>query len=124
MITFKVSGDYKKTERWLTSHKQLNIDEILNRYGRAGVDALKGATPVLTGKTAASWSYEIEKSGNNYTISFKNDNINRGVNIALILQYGHGTGTGGYVAGRDYINPAIAPIFDKLADDAWREITK
>ena len=88
-----------------------------------GVDALAAATPVDTGKTAASWTYEIEKKNGSYSIVWLNTNVNKYVNIALILQYGHGTRNGGYVKGRDYINPAIQPIFDKIAEDAWREVT-
>ena len=95
----------------------------LDKYGQAGVAALASATPTDTGKTASSWRYEIISTGSGFKIDFLNSNINENVNIALILQYGHGTGTGGYVAGRDYINPAIQPVFDKLADEAWKEVT-
>ena len=103
--------------------KELARKGILDKYGHAGVSALAGATPMESGKTANSWTYEIETKGGYSTITFLNTNVNNGVNIALILQYGHGTGTGGWVEGRDYINPAIRPVFDKLADDAWKEIT-
>ena len=95
---------------------------MLDKYGKLGVDALKSATPTETGKTAESWSYEIKNNGSSAVISFLNTNINKGVNIAIILQYGHGTGTGGYVEGRDYINPAIQPVFDALANEAWKEV--
>lgn len=94
----------------------------LDRFGQAGVDALASATPKDSGKTASSWRYEIKSSRNGFTIDFLNSNINDNVNIAVILQYGHGTGTGGYVSGRDYINPAIQPVFDKLAEEAWKEV--
>lgn len=96
----------------------------LDRYGRAGVAALASATPVDTGLTASSWYYEIERANGSVTIAFHNSNIQNGVPIAIILQYGHGTRNGGWVEGRDYIDPAVRPIFDKLANDAWREVTK
>ena len=86
--------------------------------------ALASATPTETGKTASSWFYEISHNKGSATITFSNSNINKGVPIAIILQYGHGTGTGGWVEGRDYINPAIQPIFDKIANEAWKEVTK
>lgn len=96
---------------------------MLERYGRAGVSALASATPKDSGVTSGSWNYEISYNRKETMIAFTNSNIQNGVNIAVILQYGHGTRHGGYVAGRDYINPAIQPVFDKIADDAWREIT-
>ena len=96
----------------------------LDKYGREGVAALASATPVDSGLTASSWYYEITNGNGSATITFLNSNVNKGVPIAIILQYGHGTGTGGWVEGRDYINPAIQPIFDRIANDAWREVTK
>ena len=96
--------------------------DILDKYGRAGVAALSSATPVDSGLTAESWYYKIERSNQSARIIFLNSNVNDGVQIAVILQYGHGTGSGGWVEGRDYINPAIQPIFEKLADEAWREV--
>ena len=96
---------------------------MLERYGQAGVAALASATPKDSGLTADSWDYEITHNGKETTIASTNSNISNGVNIAIILQYGHGTKGGGYVAGRDYINPAIQPIFDKMANEAWREVT-
>ena len=96
---------------------------ILNKYGKMGVSALAAATPVDTGKTADSWIYEIETSKDSYTITWSNTNVNNHVNIALILQYGHATRNGGYVSGRDYINPALQPVFDQIAEEAWREVT-
>ena len=125
MISFRHKGNFSKTTTFLKRAKQLDILRVLERYGQAGVSALASATPVESGLTASSWYYEIKrgKSGN-YTITLNNSNIQNGVPIAIILQYGHGTGTGGWVQGRDYINPAIQPVFDKLADDAWREVTK
>ena len=95
----------------------------LHQYGRDGVSALSSATPVDSGKTASSWYYKLERTKNTISITFYNSNINKGVPIAIILQYGHGTGTGGWVEGRDYINPAIQPIFDKMAEEAWKEVT-
>jgi hypothetical protein len=95
----------------------------LDKYGRKGVSALAAATPVDSGLTASSWSYEIENTKESAKITFNNSNIQNGVPIAIILQYGHGTGTGGWVQGRDYINPAIQPIFDQIVDDAWKEVT-
>ena len=97
---------------------------ILDKYGRAGVSALSSATPSESGKTANSWTYEIQNGGGGSRITFSNTNINNGVNIAIILQYGHGTGTGGWVEGRDYINPAMRPVFDNIADSVWKEITQ
>lgn len=123
MISFRTRQEGKESDKWLQNLKNLRIEEILNRYGAEGVRALAGATPIESGETAAAWGYEIEHSGDSWTIHWTNDHINKGVNIAIILQYGHGTGTGGYVAGRDYINPVLAPIFDKIANDAWKEVT-
>lgn len=97
---------------------------ILDKYGREGVAALTSATPVDSGTTAQSWYYEIKNQNGSATITFLNSHINKGVPIAIILQYGHGTGTGGWVEGRDYINPAIRPIFDRIVEEAWREVTK
>lgn len=124
MITFKQKGDFKKLDNFFERAKNLAHIGILDRYGRAGVDALRYATPVDSGETASSWYYKVEHGHGTATIGFYNSNINDGVPIAIILQYGHGTGTGGWVQGRDYINPAIQPIFDQIADDAWKEITK
>ena len=113
----------KKTEDFLKKAKELQIESVLNKYGSKGVQALAAATPIDSGRTASSWGYELERTSNGWSIHWTNDNINQNVNIAVILQYGHGTGTGGYVAGRDYINPAIAPIFEEIANEAWKEIT-
>lgn len=124
MITFRQKGDFSKFTRYLERVKEVVKLGDLDKYGQAGVDALSSATPVDSGLTASSWYYEIENKGGSATISFYNSNVNKGVPIAIILQYGHGTGTGGWVEGRDYINPAIRPIFDKIANDAWGEVTK
>ena len=124
MISFRHKGDFSKFTNFLEKAKQTVRIGELDRYGREGVNALASATPVDSGQTAASWYYEIRHENGSVTISFNNSNVNNGVPIAIVLQYGHGTGTGGWVEGRDYINPAIQPVFDKLANDAWREVTK
>ena len=124
MITFRHKGDFSKLTRYLEKAKGVAKLGILDKYGREGVAALASATPVDTGTTAASWYYEVEHKNGIATISFFNSNIQNGVPIAIILQYGHGTGTGGWVEGRDYINPAIRPIFDKIVESAWEEVTK
>nr|WP_296955339.1 HK97 gp10 family phage protein [uncultured Mediterraneibacter sp.] len=124
MITIRQRGDFSKLNKYFERVKEAAKIGVLDKYGRAGVAALASATPTRTGKTAASWSYEITRQNGSVAIEFKNSNVNKGVNIAIILQYGHGTGTGGWVEGRDYINPAIQPIFDQLADEAWKEVTK
>ena len=124
MIRFRQQGDFKKTFSFLERAKERVRLGDLDQYGREGVAALASATPVDSGLTASSWSYEIVRSNGSVSIQFNNSNIQNGVPIAIILQYGHGTGTGGWVQGRDYINPAIQPIFDRLTNDAWREVIK
>jgi len=124
MIRFRQKGDFSNLTRFLEKAKNVFHVGDLDHYGREGVAALASATPVETGKTANSWYYEVEHKDGSAVISFHNSNIQNGVPIAIILQYGHGTGTGGWVQGRDYINPAIRPIFDKLANDAWKGVTK
>lgn len=124
IIQFKQKGDFSKTESFLKKLRKLDLDSVLRKYGELGVQALAIATPVETGKTAASWDYKIEKGKGVVTITWTNSNVNNGVPIALLIQYGHGTGTGGYVQGRDYIKPAILPIFDQLADALWKEVTE
>lgn len=123
MIKISHRGDFNKIEKFLKKNLRSDYLNILSKYGEIGVDALASATPVATGATANSWSYEIEKKGGYVTLAWYNSNTNKGVNIAVILQYGHGTRNGGYVQGRDYINPTMRPIFDKIASDAWREVT-
>lgn len=117
-------GSFKNTERMLQRMSKFEISRVLNKYGEMGVAALSGATPVSTGSTSSSWNYQVERTGSGYSLIWTNNNINQGVNIALILQLGHGTGTGGYVQGIDYINPALKPVFDALAEEAWQEVTK
>lgn len=122
MISFRQRGDFSKFSRYLKNVQKAAKVDILDKYGRAGVAALSSATPVDSGLTAESWYYKIERGNQSARIIFLNSNVNDGVQIAVILQYGHGTGSGGWVEGRDYINPAIQPIFEKLADEAWREV--
>lgn len=124
MISFRQKGDFSKLTGFLEKAKGAVKDGNLDRYGREGVAALASATPIDSSKTANSWYYEIENKKGSVAISFYNSNIQNGVPIAIILQYGHGTGTGGWVQGRDYINPAIQPIFDKIVKEAWKEVTK
>lgn len=123
MIRVKTKLNFDKIETFLkdnsTSKKFL---PILEKYGKQGVQALQSATPVNSGNTASSWSYEIVNNGHEYSISFSNSNINNGVNIAIILQYGHGTRNGGYVQGRDYINPAIKQVFDEMTNELSKEV--
>ena len=122
-VKFEVSGGFTKTERFLNRMKRREYLNVLDEFGREGVQALRNATPVESGLTAESWDYEIKRTRDYIEIIWTNSNINDGVPIAIILQYGHGTGTGGYVQGRDYINPAIQPIFDKIAEKAWKVVT-
>lgn len=124
MISFRHKGDFSKTTKFLEKVKGVIRLSDLDKYGREGVAALASATPVDTGLTAKSWYYKIENKNGSVTISFHNSNIQNGVPIAIILQYGHGTRNGGWVQGRDYINPAVQPIFDKIVNNAWREVTK
>ena len=124
MISFRQMGDFSKLTRFLERAKEAVHIGGLDKFGKEGVAALASATPVDSGKTANSWYYEIENRKNSITIAFYNSNIQNGVPIAVILQYGHGTRNGGWVQGRDYINPAIRPIFDKIANNAWKEVTK
>ena len=124
MIRFRQKGDFSKATKYLEKAKKAAGMKDLSKYGKAGVAALSSATPVDSGLTASSWYYEIKNQNGRISIDFCNSNVNDGVPIAVILQFGHGTGTGGWVQGRDYINPAIQPVFDKIADEAWREVTE
>lgn len=124
MIKFKQKGDFSKLTKYLDKVKKTVNIGSLDKYGKAGVDALMSATPVNTGLTASSWYYKVENKNGVSKINFCNSNIQNGVPIAIILQYGHGTRNGGWVEGRDYINPSIQPVFDKIVDDAWKEVTK
>ena len=123
MISFGHKGSFDKTKKLLTKSLGKDYRKVLEQYAKQGVDALSNATPIQSGETASSWYYEIIQNGSSLSIVWKNSHINKGVNIAIILQYGHATRNGGYVRGRDYINPALRPIFDKLAEAAWKEVT-
>lgn len=122
MLFLRSRGNFNKTERFLKKSLGLNFLDVLDSYGRRGVEALKEHTPIETGETRNSWSYDIKKIKSGYSITWYNSHVNKGVNIAVILQYGHATGSGGYVTGVDYINPALKPIFDDLAEAAWKEV--
>lgn len=122
IITIHQKGDFSKTFRFLRKFKQKKFIKKLNQYGQMGVEALSAATPVRSGLTASSWNYILEYDGSHIKIIWTNTNNNHGVYIAVLIQYGHGTRNGGYVIGRDYINPAMQPVFDKIADDAWLEV--
>lgn len=123
MIQVKQGGDFKKTEKFLKKSFGRDYLTVLEKYGQQGVAALSAATPIDTGLTSISWSYKIIQNEGTISVVWENSNIQKGINIAIILQYGHGTRNGGYVSGRDYINPALKPIFDKMADAAWKEVT-
>ena len=122
LIRLTSKGDFDKTFRFLKKMSNFKVNKIIDKYGAMGVSALSNATPVDSGLTASSWGYEISVGKEGATIHWTNTNQQNGIYIAVILQYGHGTGTGGYVQGRDYINPAIRPVFDKIAEEAWMEV--
>lgn len=124
MITFSQKGDFSKLSSYLERVKNVIKIGNLDRFGREGVSALSSATPRDSGETANSWYYKINREKDSVSITFHNSHANKGVNIAIILQYGHGTRNGGYVQGVDYINPAIKPIFERIAEDAWKEVTR
>ena len=124
VIIFRQRGKLAKTRSFLKRCSDLQLDDVLDRYGQEGVEALAHGTPKDTGKTAASWSYRVTKGKDSITITWSNSNIEDGVPIAVILQYGHGTRNGGYVEGVDYINPAMRPVFDRIAARAWGEVRK
>lgn len=123
MIKVKTSGNFSSMQKFLKRANLMRVEKILNRYGRYGCQRLAAATPVDSGKTAASWTYEVVQKDGAYDLVFLNTNTNKYVNIAIILQTGHATGTGGYVKGQDYINPVLKPIFDAIADQVWKEVT-
>lgn len=123
-ISFRHHGDFDRANRYFQRLKQVQKRQLLDKYGRMGVTALASNTPVDTGLTAASWSYVVEKTSGGEKIVFTNSNIQNGQKIAILIQYGHGTGTGGYVVGRDYINPALQPVFQLMAEELWREVTR
>lgn len=123
MISFKVTGSYQATQSFITHLSRLNILEIMDSCGSAGVAALSSATPTDTGLAAGSWSYDTQANNGVYTIVWTNTDVESDFPVVIMLQYGYATGTGGYVQGRDYINPAIAPIFDQIADKVWKAVT-
>lgn len=125
MIEFSHKGDFKKTFDFLRKAEKLDLNDLM-KYGRMGVEALQAATPKDTGRTADSWYYEINKRADGtISLDFLNSNLGDGwAPIAILIQYGHATGNGGYVEGRDYINPAIQPIFDEIARSIWKEVMK
>lgn len=122
ILRFETRGNFQKTNKFLSGLIGHHYERVLEKYAQMGVAALSAATPKDTGKTAQSWDYDIKMEGDRLVVEWTNSNINKHVNIALILQYGHGTRTGGWVEGRDYINPAMQPIFDKMAQVAWKEL--
>jgi hypothetical protein len=122
MISVKVTGSWDTIGRYLEGIKRKKYVRIIQKYGEKGVEVLSQATPKDTGLTASMWRYVVKTDNNGTALEFHNDHINKGVNIAIILQYGHGTGTGGWVEGRDYINPAIQPLFDELVEELWKEV--
>lgn len=124
MFSLEFDGEFPKAKSYLKRLSSKNLTGILSKYGNIGVEALAKATPVDSSKTAQSWSYEVETSKSGVKIEWINTNVNNGVNIAVIIQTGHGTRTGGYVQGRDYINPAMRPVFDQITEELWREVTK
>nr|DAP55522.1 MAG TPA: type I neck protein [Caudoviricetes sp.] len=124
MITIESQGEWKLTRNWFDRMTKLDLALIMNQFGKEGVSALAAATPSRSGITSKSWNYEVTRKGNNWKITWTNSNVNKGANIAVLIQYGHGTRNGGYVVGRDYINPAIRPVFDKIAQKAWKEVTR
>lgn len=123
MIAFESTGSFDKTEAFLTKMSKGDIFKALDKFGRVGVAALASATPVESGVSAASWNYEVTRSRGSYSISWTNSHMVDGVPLVILLQYGHGTGTGGYVRGRDFINPAAQPVFDQIATEVWKAVT-
>lgn len=124
MIAFNHTGNFKPTLRFLNKASKINYLNILNKYGAIGVNALSKATPVDTGNTANSWRYDILNFKKSQVLQWSNTNVNKGIPIAILIQYGHGTRNGGYVYGRDYINPALRPILDDLATVIWQEVQR
>lgn len=124
MITFSVSGSFTRTDNFLKKMSDGSIYKVLSKYGEVGVQALSSATPASTGRAAQSWSYIVTRNAQGWELSWTNSDIENGFKVAIGIQYGYGTGTGGYVAGRDYINPAIRPVFDQIAQAVWNEVTR
>ena len=122
MIKITQKGNFNNTEKFLKGSQKIDFKKLLDEYGKRGVDALSANTPIDSGKTASLWNYEIHITKNTYKVIWTNDNINQGVPIAILIQYGHATRNGGYVEGRDFINPAMKPIFDSMAEELWKEV--
>lgn len=122
MIRVESKGSFAKTEKFLYAMQKAEAFRILNKYGKEGVNALAAATPVDTGLTADSWEYEVVYKNGRYSIIWSNTNVETGIPVAILIQYGHATGTGGWVEGMDYINPSIKPLFDKIADNVWERV--
>lgn len=122
MITFKQSGDFKNTERFLRKAQTRNMVKLLDLYGKRGVDVLSAATPIDTGNTAGSWSYSTKVTKNSFSIEWSNSNVSDGIPVVVLIQYGH-MANGAYVLGRDFINPAIKPVFDEMVETLWKEVT-
>lgn len=123
MISVTSNGSWAKTDSFLRAMQSMNILEILGRYGQEGVSALSAATPIDSGLAASSWTYEVGREGGGYFINWLNTDVENGFHVVIALQFGYGTGTGGYVQGRDFINPAIQPIFDQISNDVWKVVT-
>lgn len=124
MVTVVKGKSYKKTNNYFERLKEVFHSGLLDKYGKQGVDALMAATPRDTGKTANSWYYTIERTDQGETVVWRNSNVEEGYPIAILIQYGHGTGSGAYVKGVDYINPAMAPVFERIAEDMWKEVCR
>lgn len=122
MIKISHKGNFSKTYKFLRKSIKLGLKRKIKKYGEMGVDALANATPKRTGKTAESWNYEVHTSREGFSIDWTNSNVNKGLHIAVLIQYGHGVKGGGYVQGIDYINPAMKPVFEKIAEDLWKEV--
>lgn len=123
MFQLLSKGSFAKSEAWLRVLSNLNIESVLQEAGREGVVALSNATPIESGLAAHSWTFDLTGSGTGYTLTWNNTDVESGFPVAIMLQYGYATGTGGYVSGRDYINPALKPIFDNIADKVWKAVT-
>ena len=122
MARFRSTGGFPKTVRFLKKVSETDFLKKADFWGQKGVEALEAATPKRTGLTAASWTYRIERVGDKIRIGWINTNEHNGVPIAILIQYGHATRTGGYVAGVDYINPAMKPVFDEIVKESWLEV--
>jgi len=124
MLKFKYVGDYSKTTKFLDKLSKVDLSHIFDKYGEKGVIALSNATPVDTGETRNSWKFSVSKTRRGYSLSWYNTNMAGNIPLVILLQYGHGTGAGAYIPGRDFINPAIQPIMDSLSEEIWKEVTK